>query len=65
VLLGTLAVDGLLVAVVLLDRKVAGRSHPVWVAGGLFLVVNQVLRAVIVDTAPWIEFTDWLATLAR
>ena len=61
VLLGTLVVDGLLVAVVLLDRRAAGRIHPVWIAGGLFLVLNQVLRAVIAGTGPWAAFTDWLA----
>lgn len=64
VLLGTFVVDGLLVVLVLLDRRAAGRVHPVWLAGGGFLVANQAVRAVIADTAPWIGFTAWLASLA-
>jgi len=47
----------------LLDRRVTGRIHPAWVAGGTFLIANQVLRAVIAQTAPWAQFTQWLAAL--
>ncbi|HEX7036590.1 MAG TPA: hypothetical protein VF210_12490 [Pseudomonadales bacterium] len=52
--------DLLLAAVVLLDRRVLGRIHPVWIAGGLFLVANQLVRTAMVHTGPWIAFTDWL-----
>jgi FtsH-binding integral membrane protein len=60
---GAGVVDLLLLAVVLLDRRVTGRVHPVWVAGGAFLIANQALRAAIAQTGPWAQFTTWLAAL--
>lgn len=56
-------VDLMLLVVVLIDRRITGSVHPAWIAGGAFLVGNQVLRTFIVDTAPWIAFTAWLAAL--
>lgn len=62
-LLGTLVVDALLVVLVLLDRRTVGRVHPVWLAGGAFLVANQAARTFIAGTEPWARFTAWLAAL--
>lgn len=63
-LLGNVAVDALLLAVVLLDRRATRRVHGVWVAGGAFLVANQVARALIARTDWWAAVTDRLAALA-
>lgn len=64
VLLATILVDLLLAAVVVLDRRAVGRVHPVWLAGGAFLVVNQVGRLFVARTDGWAAITDWLAALA-
>lgn len=62
-MLGAATVDLLLLGVVLLDRRVTGRLHPVWVAGGAALVTAQCLRSVVARTDWWAEVTAWLAAL--
>jgi hypothetical protein len=63
ILLGAVAVDLLLLVVVLLDRRSAGRVHPVWIFGGAALVSIQYLRIAILPMQAWKNFTLWLATL--
>jgi energy-converting hydrogenase Eha subunit A len=62
-LLGAVAVDVLLLAVVLLDRRAVGRIHPVWMAGGAILIASQWLRRALSRTDLWTHVTDWLAAL--
>jgi hypothetical protein len=64
-LLGAVLVDLILLAVIALDRRSTGRVHPVWIAGGGFLLANQIVRVLVAQTPPWVEFTAWLATLGR
>ena len=63
VFLGAVAVDLLLLAVVLIDRRSTGRVHPVWLPGGAALVLVQYLRVAIVPTQFWRDVTQWLAML--
>jgi hypothetical protein len=63
VLLGAVAVDLLLVAIVLMDRRSTGRAHPVWLIGGAALIAMQYLRVAVVPTEGWRAVTQWLATL--
>ena len=63
VFLGAVAVDLLLLAVVLIDRRSTGRVHPVWLLGGAAMVSVQYLRVAIVPTEFWRAVTQWLAML--
>lgn len=59
-----LAVDLLVVAMMVQDRRTHGRVHPTyWIAGGLLLAV-QLLRVPVSGTSAWMEVTDWLLALA-
>jgi hypothetical protein len=64
-LLGAALVDLMLLIVIAVDRRATGRLHPVWVAGGGFLLANQIVRELLAQTPSWVEFTAWLATLGR
>lgn len=63
VLFGTVALDLLLLAVVLIDRRATGRVHRVWLFGGAALILAQYLRGAVVPTAFWRDVTQWLAML--
>lgn len=45
---------------VLYDRWSRGRMHPVYVWGGLLIVVMQPLRLVLSGTEAWLSFAHWL-----
>ncbi len=62
---GAAIVDALLLGVMLHDRRLTGRWHPAYVLGLAFIVAIQVARSAILDTPLWIDFTAWLAALAR
>jgi hypothetical protein len=64
-LVGAGVVDLLLAAVVLLDRRAAGRVNGVWIEGGALIVANQALRSVVAGTDTWAAITEWLAALSR
>lgn len=63
IFLGAIGVDLLLLVIVLLDRRSAGRVHPVWIVGGAALVSIQYLRIAILPTEAWKNVTLWLAAL--
>jgi hypothetical protein len=63
VFFGTVALDLLLLAVVLIDRRATGRVHRVWLFGGAALILAQYLRGTVVPTAFWRDVTQWLAML--
>ena len=63
VLLGTVAVDLLLIVAVLIDTRSIGRVHPVWLLGGAALISIQYLRVAVVPTEFWRDVTQWLAML--
>ena len=59
-----LAVDVLIVAAMIHDRRTIGRVHPAyWVAGGTVLAV-QLLRVPVSATAAWAHVTYWLVALS-
>lgn len=59
-----LAVDLLIVAGMIYDRRTRGRVHPAyWIAGGITLAV-QVLRVPLSQTDAWLRVTHWLLALA-
>jgi hypothetical protein len=59
-----LAVDLLIVAGMIYDRRTRGRVHRVyWIAGGVLLAV-QVLRVPLSETSAWLHVTDWLLAIA-
>jgi hypothetical protein len=64
VLLGTIVVDLLLLTVVALDARKHGRIHPVYLGGFAFLLTVQYMRRVVLESPFWLEFTNWLASLA-
>jgi energy-converting hydrogenase Eha subunit A len=63
VVIGAVIVDAMIVAVALLDARDRGRVHPVYVAGGAFIVGVQYLRAQLLGTDGWVHFCTWLAAL--
>jgi hypothetical protein len=59
-----LAVDLLIVAAMIHDRRTIGRVHPAyWIAGGTVLAV-QLLRVPVSATAAWAHVTYWLVALS-
>jgi hypothetical protein len=58
VFLGAVAVDLLLLAVVLIDRRSTGRVHAVWLLGGAGLISIQYLRVAVVPTEFWRDVTQ-------
>lgn len=63
VLTGTVLIDVLFLAIVLFDRRETGRIHPVWIFGGLFLIVIRYGRLIVMRTQPWEAFIQGLARL--
>ncbi|HEX3604102.1 MAG TPA: hypothetical protein VHU43_08420 [Steroidobacteraceae bacterium] len=61
----SLAADLFLVVAVVRDWRMLGRPHPVYVYGGLALLVQQLLTAPIAATAAWIHIAKGFASLAR
>ena len=62
-LMAAVLVDAILLMVIWLDRRETGRIHPVWLAGGAFLLLNQAGRALIGRTEAWATVTEWVARL--
>ena len=52
--------DAFILVGVAYDRATRGRVHPVWIYGGIAIVVSQVLRLAISATAPWASFVQFL-----
>ena len=48
------------VAGIVYDRYSRGRVHPVWIYGGLAIVISQAARLVISATATWASFVHWM-----
>ena len=63
-LLSATIVDLLLLAVILIDARIKGRVHPVYLAGGAFLLFVQFARSPITHTPLWRDACHWLASLA-
>lgn len=54
------AADLFIVAGVVYDYAARGRVHPIWIYGGLAIVVSQVLRLVLSSTEMWASFVRYL-----
>jgi hypothetical protein len=65
VLLGAIAVDLLLLAIVAFDARKHGRVHVVYLGGFALLVIVQYARRAVLGTPFWLEFTNWMASLAN
>ncbi len=52
--------DLLLVGCVAFDAIKNGRLHPVFLWGGLLLVLSQPLRLLLAGTSSWLAFAEWL-----
>ena len=52
--------DLFLVACALYDVATRRRVHPVYVLGGLAILVSQPLRLIVSQTPLWLAFGDWL-----
>jgi hypothetical protein len=52
--------DAFILAGVVYDFATPGRVHPVWIYGGIAIVVSQVARLAISATAPWANFVQFL-----
>jgi len=48
------------VACLIYDRAVHGRVHPVFLWGGLFVMLSLPLRMAIGRTDAWVSFAGWL-----
>lgn len=56
--------DLLLLAVIFADTRINGRVHPVYLAGGAFLLFVQIARSPVTHTPFWRDTCQWLASLA-
>jgi hypothetical protein len=56
--------DLMLLAVILADARIKGRIHPVYLAGGAFLLFVQIARSPVTHTPFWRDTAHWLASLA-
>ena len=56
------ATDLFLIALVIYDALTLRRLHPATVWGGLFLVVMQSLRVMLMDTNGWLAVARWLTS---
>lgn len=63
-LIGAVITDLMLLAVILLDARITRRVHPVYLAGGAFLLFVQIVRSPVTHTPFWREACQWLASLA-
>jgi hypothetical protein len=59
-----LAVDLLLVAAMIHDRRTRGSVHPAYWVGGSAVLASQLLRVPLGRTDAWLAMTDWLLALA-
>ena len=55
--------DLVIVAGVAYDLVSRGAVHPVWIWGGGALIASQLFRVAVMDTAPWLAFAHWAASL--
>lgn len=55
-----LGADWVILAGIVYDRIGRGRIHGVWLWGGGLLVLSQLLRLAVMDTAPWLAFAQWV-----
>lgn len=55
--------DFVILAGALYDLATRRRIHPVWIFGGAAVVASNVLRLSIMDTAPWLAFAKFMASL--
>jgi hypothetical protein len=60
-----LAADLFLVVAVVRDWRMLGRPHPVYVYGGIVLVVQQLLTGPIAATGTWMQIAKGFASLAH
>jgi hypothetical protein len=54
------AANSFIVAGIVYDRLARGRVHPVWIWGGLAIVVSQIARLVLSSTEIWASFVRYL-----
>jgi hypothetical protein len=54
----------IILAGIVYDRSTRGRVHSVWSWGGGALVVSQVFRVAIMQTAPWLAFAHAVSAIA-
>ncbi|CAN0504960.1 unnamed protein product, partial [Phaeothamnion confervicola] len=52
--------DLFIVAGIVYDRASRGRVHPVWIYGGIAIVVSQVARLALSSTDVWASFVHYL-----
>ncbi|MGE3251821.1 MAG: hypothetical protein AB7J28_17135 [Hyphomonadaceae bacterium] len=62
-LIGATITDLMLLAVILADARIKGRVHPVYLAGGAFLLFVQIARSPLTHTPFWRDACHWLASL--
>jgi hypothetical protein len=60
-----LVADLFLVVAIVRDWRTLGRPHPVYVYGGIAMVMQQLLTAPIAATAAWMSFARAFASLAH
>lgn len=60
-----LTVDLLIVAAMIHDWRTRGRPHPVYIAGGLLILAQQLLTVPIGQSATWMSVARWVEHLAR
>ena len=60
-----LAADLFLVVAVVRDWRMLGRPHPVYVYGGIALIVQQLLTGPIAATGTWMQIAKGFASLAH
>ncbi len=58
-----LGADLIILAGIIHDWRSGGSVHRVWIWGGGALVVSQILRVAIMNTAPWLAFAHFVAGL--
>ena len=57
--------DSLVLLAFTYDRVIYGRIHPAYLWGGIALLLSQVGRLAIIDTAPWQALTGQLLQLGQ
>jgi hypothetical protein len=59
-----LVADLFLVVAIVRDWRILGRPHPVYIYGGLALVLQQILTVPIAATATWMHIAQAFESLA-
>lgn len=62
--IGATITDLMLLAVIIADARIMGRVHPVYLAGGAFLLFVQIARSFLAHTPFWRNACEWLVSLA-